>query len=340
VTVVLLFLTATSYEHLLQEAFLPRLEPFKQQQETPRIHPLTPTYYIHAMDAPMIELKSALASLFECGRYSDLTIVCGAKRYPVHRILLATRSTFFEGACRNGFREAQTGVIDLSEDDPEAVDHMVHYFYHMDYLSKKSLSRRSSQRSSRPTSLRSSITKRSSPPKKLNLFQVEDPLLALVAAANNSMPLTPPADEPMFQNMDASTKMPDTPMADHFFEDDDLESQQSETELDVETTHLVTHAKVYAIAEKYGIAGLKVLARSKFADEVELHLSSVEFPEACAEAYESTFHTDRGLRDVIIQTFRANPSLSLRPDVEMVVRETPGLAFELFRMASGLPVSS
>jgi hypothetical protein len=80
---------------------------------------------------------------------------------------------------------------------------------------------------------------------------VEDPLLALVAAANNSMPLTPPADEPMFQNMDASTKMPDTPMADHFFEDDDLESQQSETELDVETTHLVTHAKVYAIAEKY-----------------------------------------------------------------------------------------
>jgi hypothetical protein len=292
------------------------------------------------MDAPMIELKSALPSLFECGQYSDLTIVCGAKRYPVHRILLATRSTFFEGACRNGFREAQTGVIDLSEDDPEAVDHMVHYFYHMDYLSKKSLSRRSSQRSSRPTCLRSSITKRSSPPKKLDLFQVEDPLLALVAAANNSMPLTPPADEPTFQNMDASTKMPDTPMADHFFEDDDLESQQSETELDVETTHLVTHAKVYAIAEKYGIAGLKVLARSKFADEVELHLSSVEFPEACAEAYESTFHTDRGLRDVIIQTFRANPSLSLRPDVEMVVRETPGLAFELFRMASGLPVSS
>ena len=91
---------------------------------------------------------------------------------------------------------------------------------------------------------------------------------------------------------------------------------------------------------RYGIAGLKALARSKFADQIELHLSSAEFPEACQEAYESTFHTDRGLRDVIIQTFRANPTLSLRPDVEMAVRETPGLAFELFRMASGLPVSS
>jgi hypothetical protein len=69
-------------------------------------------------------------------------------------------------------------------------------------------------------------------------------------------------------------------------------------------------------------------------------LNSSEFADACQEAYETTFHTDRGLRDVIIQTFRANPDLSMREDVEMVVRETPGLAFELFRMASGLPVSS
>jgi hypothetical protein len=91
---------------------------------------------------------------------------------------------------------------------------------------------------------------------------------------------------------------------------------------------------------RYGIVGLKALARSKFAHEIDLYLESSEFPEACQEAYESTFHTDRGLRNVIVQAFRANPSLSMRPDVEMVVRETPSLAFELFRMASGLPISS
>jgi hypothetical protein len=91
---------------------------------------------------------------------------------------------------------------------------------------------------------------------------------------------------------------------------------------------------------RYGIVGLKALARSKFAHEIGLYLESSEFPEACQEAYESTFHTDRGLRNVIVQAFRANPRLSMRPDVEMVVRETPGLAFELFRMASGLPISS
>ncbi|KAI1565505.1 hypothetical protein Ptr902_00404 [Pyrenophora tritici-repentis] len=218
---------------------------------------------------------------------------------------------------------------------------MIHYFYHMDYLTKKPLSRRSSQRSNRPASLQAShLATRRNTPKKLNLTAVEDPLMALVAAANNAMPMTPPPEQNTFQNMDASIKMPDSPMVDDFLQDDDIESIHSEQEFDVETTHLVTHAKVYAIAEKYGIAGLKALARSKFADQIELHLNSVEFPEACQEAYESTFHTDRGLRDIIVQTFRANPSLSLRPDVEMVVRETPGLAFELFRMASGLPVFS
>lgn len=74
--------------------------------------------------------------------------------------------------------------------------------------------------------------------------------MALVAAANNAMPMTPPPEQHTFQNMDVSTKMPDSPMVDDFFQDDDLESVYSEQEFDIETTHLVTHAKVYAIAEK------------------------------------------------------------------------------------------
>ncbi|KAF2135028.1 hypothetical protein P153DRAFT_279199 [Dothidotthia symphoricarpi CBS 119687] len=290
------------------------------------------------MDAPMLELKSALASLFECGKYSDLTIVCGGKRYPVHRALIATRSSFFEGACRNSFREADTGVIDLTEDDASAVEHMVHYFYHLDYLSKP-LSRRSSQRSARPASPQSPRFSRRPAAKKLNLALLEDPLLASAAAFHGSMPLTPPADEPSFQSLDVFSKMPGTPTTDQAV-DDDLESVHSESEPDTEKAHLVTHAKVYAIAEKYEIVGLKALSQSKFAQQLQLHIDSAEFPEACQEAYESTFHTDRGLRDIIIQAFRTNPALSMRPDVEMTLRETPGLAFELFRMASGLPVAS
>jgi hypothetical protein len=63
------------------------------------------------------------------------------------------------------------------------------------------------------------------------------------------MPLTPPADEPTFQPLDASFKLPDTPMTAQF-SDEDIESIFAEPEGDVEKAHLVTHAKVYAIAEK------------------------------------------------------------------------------------------
>ncbi len=77
------------------------------------------------MDAPRNELMSALATLLEAGKYSDLTIICGEKRYAVHRAVICSRSGFFDGACSNRFREAETGVIDLSEDDEEAVEHMI-----------------------------------------------------------------------------------------------------------------------------------------------------------------------------------------------------------------------
>jgi len=283
-------------------------------------------------------LSRLFLRLFLTGNYSDLTIVCGAKRYPVHRALLATRSPFFEGACRNGFREAQSGLVDLSEDDAEAVEHMVHYFYHNDYLNKP-LSRHSSRRSSRSGSSPSlPPSMRRSPPRQLNLALSADPLLAQATAANNA-PITPPADGPAFQNFDLSSKLSDTPIA-HQFEDDDVESVGSEPEPAIEKSHLVVHAKVYAIAEKYGIVGLKALSRSKFIDEMDVHLGGPDLPMACQEAYESTYHTDRGLRDVIIQAFRANPDLSRRPEVGMAVRETPGLAWELYQMASGLPVGS
>lgn len=76
---------------------------------------------------------------------------------------------------------------------------------------------------------------------------MEDPLLAQMSAAS---PLTPPAEETLFQPLEASLKFPDTPMAEQFA-DNYTESAAMEPEVDVESAHLVTHAKVYAIAEKY-----------------------------------------------------------------------------------------
>lgn len=68
--------------------------------------------------------------MFESGKYSDLTIICGPKSYPVHRALLASRSSFFEGACNNPFQESETGRVDLTHDDPDAVEYMLHCEHH------------------------------------------------------------------------------------------------------------------------------------------------------------------------------------------------------------------
>jgi hypothetical protein len=202
------------------------------------------------MDSPNVELMSALASLFENGKYSDLTLVCGIKRYQVHRAVVCPRSEFFEGAVRHPFRESETGVIDLTEDDPEAVEHMVNYFYHLDYLSKP-LSRRSSRRSSRPMSPLSRRQSNRRRPTKLNLALIEDPLVAMMASATTANgPLTPPAEQnDQYESLDTSAKLPHTPMTEQF-EEDLFDTIEEEPEADVGKPHLVTHAKVYAIAEK------------------------------------------------------------------------------------------
>jgi hypothetical protein len=112
----------------------------------------------------------------------------------------------------------------------------------------------------------------------------------------------------------------------------------SSQEPHVEIPHLLSHTRVYALAEKYGIKGLKALAKSKFASQMSLHFASTEFAPSIQEVYESTVDSDRGLRDVVIQAFRSHPEVALREDVEDVVRNTPGLAWELFRVGWGLPI--
>jgi hypothetical protein len=89
---------------------------------------------------------------------------------------------------------------------------------------------------------------------------------------------------------------------------------------------------------RYGIRDLKALAKKKFAAQSTAHRESAEFAASLSEVYDGTVEKDRGLRDVVVSTFRRFPELAQRADVEEVVRDTPGLAWELFRVAWGLPV--
>jgi hypothetical protein len=58
-------------------------------------------------------------------------------------------------------------------------------------------------------------------------------------------------------------------------------------------------AKVYALAEKYGIPSLKTAVTPIFASEVAKAWNTDGFPQVLAEVYSSTPHQDHGLRDLV-----------------------------------------
>jgi len=78
-------------------------------------------------------LLKAFNELYDGRKYSDLIVQSTDKEHHVHKAIVCPRSAFFAKACEGAFKEARTGVINLLDDDPLAVQLMVDYFYHLNY---------------------------------------------------------------------------------------------------------------------------------------------------------------------------------------------------------------
>lgn len=81
------------------------------------------------------DIGESFSRIFCSAEFSDLKISCGSMLLDVHKAIICPKSAFFAAACRksSGFKEAQTGTINLEDDDPDAVRMMIHYLYHFDY---------------------------------------------------------------------------------------------------------------------------------------------------------------------------------------------------------------
>lgn len=94
---------------------------------------------------------------------------------------------------------------------------------------------------------------------------------------------------------------------------------------------LIDHARMYAIGDKYGIPGLKALAKSKFEDILKFTCAGLV--KAMRIAYVSTVDEDKGLRQLIVNKLHAyNIATSLgKPEIDENVRDLPELGYALLR---------
>ncbi|KPI40328.1 uncharacterized protein AB675_7477 [Cyphellophora attinorum] len=74
--------------------------------------------------------QEAAQILLEYGQFSDLTITCQGTTFKVHKFVLVTKGgDFFKHAICSGFRESQSSVIDLPEDEPEIITRLLSHLY-------------------------------------------------------------------------------------------------------------------------------------------------------------------------------------------------------------------
>ncbi|RYP10046.1 hypothetical protein DL764_000904 [Monosporascus ibericus] len=92
---------------------------------------------------------------------------------------------------------------------------------------------------------------------------------------------------------------------------------------------LVAHAKVYILADKCLISGLKALALRKFATSVREHIDVDDFVHAMQEVYNFTLENDKGLRDVIVSTLCKRRYLLDQKEVQVVLKDLGAVTYDL-----------
>ncbi|KAK5121590.1 hypothetical protein LTR85_004762 [Meristemomyces frigidus] len=79
------------------------------------------------------KFKTVAQSLLKDSTFADFVIKCGWKEYKVHRFILSCHSDYFKKCFEGKFLESESRIIEVHEDDAEAVELMIGYFYAFDY---------------------------------------------------------------------------------------------------------------------------------------------------------------------------------------------------------------
>ena len=101
---------------------------------------------------------------------------------------------------------------------------------------------------------------------------------------------------------------------------------------DPKNEKLVTNVLVYALADKYGINDLKLLAQSKFDEAVKESWMSEAFVRSAELAFSNTPSDDFGIRSIVINTLNDHRALIGYEEVQELLGSENGMAWQLAKV--------
>ncbi|RYN37615.1 hypothetical protein AA0119_g11868 [Alternaria tenuissima] len=253
--------------------------------------------------------------LLASGDYSDFTITCGSDTYRVHKAIVCKRSGFFERAerfPRPVGEEASEGKVDLTQDEPEIVRLLVEYLYENDYEAESDEKRKQKQAAK---DLRSQLNS------DRNRYELYFPHnLGYYHSPNSVCPHHRCVTSSPQNCVDFTCKIC-API---------LEAGKTDPKL------LLVHSKMYAIGDKYDVAGLKELACKKFSPIGMSLWNNEAFVQAAEHVLNSTPDSDVGLREVLCQTIVSHIELLNKPAVADLLDKHTKFMFKVLRRVSEL----
>jgi hypothetical protein len=241
--------------------------------------------------------------LHESGAYSDLTIVCGSDTYNVHKAIICPQSSFFRAACQPGrFQEGTTNVINITA----------------------SSGRNKPVEPLEPTEPIQS-TEPTEPTKPTGPTEPTEPTEV------TESDVMPEFDWDLDVETTASVKL----MIHYFYHHDYLERETTRTDgVTVHEALLDEHARMYAMAEKYGILGLKTVALNKFCGERTRKVTEERVVTATVIAFNSVPSSDKTLQRAVLRFLYHGRHFSRdNVAIQKMILSMPEVSYGLYRMS-------
>jgi len=278
-------------------------------------------------DTARSQLLDCLKGLLISGEHSDLTITCGSDSYKIHKNIACSRVGFFAGAENFGGKETNEASIDLPDDEPAIVKLLIQYIYEAEYDPVFHEGETGTEYGDVTHAYRG-LSKA-----QVMRMKKKKATTAVVWKLSSVFPHTCEYD---WEGLGCSKEL-----CEHHVCGENCDGYCSDyicdrcSQLPGHTPgseQLLIHAKMYEIADKYHVVGLKELVLEKFSQACQKYWNEPCFAAAAHHAFSTTPDNDLGLRDIVSLTIATHMTeLMKKPEVEALLLEFNGLAFGLLK---------